>query len=981
MDSFDKKLRQKKVAALGLLFLLMILPLLMLREKLQDALAEGEQQRKAESAIELREEMFEFKSDLQPRFFLEKFLKNSLKPELFAKKMQKASFTDEGEQKKEAFARIFADCRRKFQAKDLSFKPLFMVLADDKAETREFDFSPKFLQARKLYLKDANDLRFLGRYLVSFAISETRGFAGVRNFLVSKFLGKFKRFAEEQIGRPEQRESTKFYFRGIISSFIKAEPQPGIVNVYFSDTFSFDNILFYTLPIIIDKRFCGVFSIAYLQSDLSASAILPSVLGMGVKSGVVRQAKWLKGSKSQDGVVQDSIQARLAVDDKSGDDLLLQVHPAAQKSSNFADYLRIVDFSAKLILAVFLLLTLRTWFFNISLSLGLRRKLLLIFSLTIFLPGLLGYLTYRETARSVEKFEKFLARSRLESRFNEIDLIYQEVFQRQVLHNLRFKLPFCEVLRQEGGFERDWDDFSHLLKNNAFSVLIYSRSGQKIALMNGTRKRKIDLIKLNNSVLAMNNLSSLETNGATRKDLQNLSYTLAFAEDVAGVFDFAQVAGFEAENTKRASNIKDSSRSQFFLLPDQSRKNFAPFAIVMMDLGPELQFGLCVRSQPGYPGRFFSSLEGDFQTDISLALRDSLTIQEEFWLEGFTRRSSGMSRLFRRAVNSRNSSGFYDDQQNRYNAWHFDEKTPVIIAGSTSYNDKGMTDFYLEFLPYVFILSLAVMLLMVAEVISRIFLSPIQTVKRAVDHIAATADAAIKVSVSSNDEFDQMGISFNLMAQGLLQKKHISRFVSQRLVQAIEDESTGVLAESSQLQYMTVLASDIRNFTVISENHPPELVVEILNEYFTLMENCIISEGGIIDKFIGDAIIAVFLTDKCVEPELMACRAAFKMKKALVDYDFKRKFKVDIENGVGIATGKAIAANLGRSFSRRDFTIVGDMVQKAELLESLTKSGKHSRIMVDDNTWLGLKGKIKATEELIFSETTCRELIEEVGNA
>jgi hypothetical protein len=57
------------------------------------------------------------------------------------------------------------------------------------------------------------------------------------------------------------------------------------------------------------------------------------------------------------------------------------------------------------------------------------------------------------------------------------------------------------------------------------------------------------------------------------------------------------------------------------------------------------------------------------------------------------------------------------------------------------------------------------------------------------------------------------------------------------------------------------------------------------------------------------------------------------------------------------------------------------MVQKAELLESLTKSGKHSRIMVDDNTWLGLKGKIKATEELIFSETTCRELIEEVGNA
>lgn len=983
MDSFDKKLRLKKLAALGLLFLLLILPLLMLREKIQNAVIEIEQQRRAETAIELREEMFAFKSDLQPEFFLQKFIKHQLQPEKFSQRMSSASGIDAEDLKNKAFAEIFAGVKNKFHAANLPFKPLFLVLADDKLQVRNSEYSAEFLRAPKLNFKDANNLNFLGIYLAQFSISEARGFARVKNFDYKKKFREFKKFTQDRLKDRIENDTPKFYFRGIISSFIKEEPQPGIVCAYFSDIFLFDNILFYSLPVILNDKFCGVFTVAYLQNDLAIADILPQALKMVNKKGLARQANWLSKSSSQSHslVQQDFVEATVSSGDGSQKNLLLRVSLDSAEGQQFANWLESVDVSAKILLAIFFLLTFRVWFFNFSLNLGLRRKLLLIFSLTIFLPALIGYLTYLETAKCFEKFDKFMTKSRLESRFDKIDLIYQEVVRRQVLNNLRFKLPLSEVLAKLDGKNRNWNDFSALFNGNAYSTVIYDRFGHKIVIMNGRQGGKADLIKLNNSILALSNLSCLEDNEVTRKDLQNLSFTMAFAEDVAGVFDFAQIAGCEGENTKRASNIKDSSRAQFFLLPDLSQRLFPPFAIAMMDLGPELQFSICVRSHSDYPENFFSSRVEGFKSDVSLALRDSVTIQEEFWLEGFTRKSSGLSRLFRRALNSRNSSGYFDDTENIYHAWRFDERTPIVLAGSAPYNEKSIADFYLEFLPYVSVVALMLMLLLIAEVISRIFLSPLRTVADAVNHISATSDAAVRVEISCSDEFGQMGNSFNQMAQGLLQKKHISRFVSQRLVQAIEKSSEKILHKSSQMQEMTILSSDIRNFTEISENHPPELVVEILNEYFTLMEDCILSEGGIIDKFIGDAIIAVFIAENCGQPEYSACRAAFKMKKALAEYDFADRFNIGISNGVGIATGMALAANLGQNFSRRDFTIVGDMVQRAELLEAFTKSGNYSRIFVDVKTWNKVADKIDASEEMKFGEMVCRELITEVDNA
>jgi adenylate cyclase len=239
-------------------------------------------------------------------------------------------------------------------------------------------------------------------------------------------------------------------------------------------------------------------------------------------------------------------------------------------------------------------------------------------------------------------------------------------------------------------------------------------------------------------------------------------------------------------------------------------------------------------------------------------------------------------------------------------------------------------------------------LFLIAEILANLFLKPIELIKNAVSEITRTGDYAIKVELSNNDEFDRLGTSFNMMTAGLLQKKHISRFVSQRLVSAIEKNQQTDL--SNQSKEMTILASDIRNFTTISETHPPELVVEILNKYFTCMEACIIQEGGIIDKFIGDAIIAVFLPDSLSNPALAACKSALKMRAALKDFNQQLSSEITIENGVGISSGKAIAATLGKSCNRKDFTIVGDLVETAESLEAISKKGKHSRVVIDNHT-------------------------------
>ena len=137
----------------------------------------------------------------------------------------------------------------------------------------------------------------------------------------------------------------------------------------------------------------------------------------------------------------------------------------------------------------------------------------------------------------------------------------------------------------------------------------------------------------------------------------------------------------------------------------------------------------------------------------------------------------------------------------------------------------------------------------------------------------------------------------------------------------------------------TILFSDIRGFTSISENEPAERIVSMLNQYFTLWSDAIFRYEGTIDKFVGDAVMALWGAPLRIDnhPEL-AIRAAMELRETLPVLNEKlgREGYPEIRVGVGVHTGNAILGNIG-SEKKLDYTVIGDAVNLASRLEGLTK--------------------------------------------
>jgi adenylate cyclase len=171
----------------------------------------------------------------------------------------------------------------------------------------------------------------------------------------------------------------------------------------------------------------------------------------------------------------------------------------------------------------------------------------------------------------------------------------------------------------------------------------------------------------------------------------------------------------------------------------------------------------------------------------------------------------------------------------------------------------------------------------------------------------------------------------------------------------------------------TVLFSDVRGFTQLTEELGGQEAVKLLNEYFTLMVDCISAEGGMLDKFIGDAMMAGFgVTQKHDDDEDRAVRAGISMLRTLDRWNAERVAagRKPINIGIGIATDTVVSGSVG-SATRMDYTLIGDGVNLASRLESACKHYK-SRFLISEQTFLKLKGRytIREVDEVIVQGKT-----------
>jgi len=149
--------------------------------------------------------------------------------------------------------------------------------------------------------------------------------------------------------------------------------------------------------------------------------------------------------------------------------------------------------------------------------------------------------------------------------------------------------------------------------------------------------------------------------------------------------------------------------------------------------------------------------------------------------------------------------------------------------------------------------------------------------------------------------------------------------------------------ESSLMRNETVTATvafiDICSFTSISENEPPDTVVKLLNKYFDVMVKEIIEQGGYIDKFIGDAIMAVFRGDYHLDRAIDACLAVRDRVEALPAVSENVSFAPNVS--IGINSGEMISGNIGSASLRRlDYTVIGDAVNIAQRLQAAAGPGE-----------------------------------------
>ncbi len=267
---------------------------------------------------------------------------------------------------------------------------------------------------------------------------------------------------------------------------------------------------------------------------------------------------------------------------------------------------------------------------------------------------------------------------------------------------------------------------------------------------------------------------------------------------------------------------------------------------------------------------------------------------------------------------------------------------------------------------FAFLLGIAV-----AAAITRRIVRPLHDLVNAA-HDVTRGDLSAHVRVHSSDEVGKLGEAFNRMVDELRSRERIKeafgKYVDPRIVENLIDDMGAVQSEGER-QIMTVMFSDVARFSQLSERMTPSGLVKVINRYLTLATEPIAEHHGVVDKYIGDAIMAFwgppFTTPK--EHAHLACTAALaqfdqleRFRAMLPELLGFRKGIVDIDIRVGLCTGDLVVGNIGSDRSK-SFTVMGDTVNIASRLEGANKA-YGTRILMAESTHRLIKNDFDTRE-------------------
>lgn len=262
-------------------------------------------------------------------------------------------------------------------------------------------------------------------------------------------------------------------------------------------------------------------------------------------------------------------------------------------------------------------------------------------------------------------------------------------------------------------------------------------------------------------------------------------------------------------------------------------------------------------------------------------------------------------------------------------------------------------------------------------VLARGVTRPLENLAGKMQKVAA-GDFSERMTSFPRDEVGMLARTFNGMVDGLVERDRIKaerdrlevekaryretlqRYVSRQVADRILSEHGSPFLKGERRD-VTILFSDIRGFTRMSERMQPEEVVLLLNEYFSLMIDIVFKYDGMLDKFIGDCVMAVFgAPEGHPDDAIRAVRTALEMRDAVRRFNDRRakEGKEMIQAGIGINSGQAVAGSIG-SQERMEYTVIGDNVNLASRLTSNAVSGQ---ILISEQTYKKVGNYIRAAK-------------------
>ncbi|GAB1351838.1 hypothetical protein MASR1M12_05690 [Erysipelotrichia bacterium] len=580
----------------------------------------------------------------------------------------------------------------------------------------------------------------------------------------------------------------------------------------------------------------------------------------------------------------------------------------------------------------------------------LRLRMLLSISLAVLMPyTILGHVSLRLLDRS-ESLGSFELRADAEGQMQKLHSYYNDQRQQHLLQMLKIKNRLINVAALSG---------SEIISLHAHNVVVpgtfvdfyFFRNdgiGRSFKARNIT---DLEMSKLEQllSVKFLENLGCLDTQAPPIKKLQQMTSVADGMMDTLrrDYFDY-RILKYEANETMDMNRFDDFSRAIWFLIPEPGSN---PVKIRAMASTNVSNLNFIIYSPYEFdPGIFFGT-SGRNQHHFLMGHRrhDDMVLR---WWPDHVSPDHNLKVLLDKAAAGRvstgeltGSAGYY-----RYEKQRFSESDLMVYAGISTSSPDLMVALVARAFPFLLLAFALTSLLLFADALEALFINPVKGIGQAAAAVAA-GDYQNRLVLEKTDEFSVLADAFNDMTNGLAQREKMRRFVSENLYDRL-GAATGLKEMASvQSSRVTMLASDIRGFTTLSEQHDPQQIVSLLNDYFTCMETAIKSHGGVIERFVGDAVMAVFYSGGEKPAEVCAAEAALAMRQQLAALNQKRLALglFTVENGIGIATGEAVSGIAGREGGRMVFAVLGEVTQRAETLEGLTKSTS-SKILVCDET-------------------------------